>query len=358
MLDSGLSNVIKFIDLASTIDIIGFMKDAVCIISFGNGSKTPIIEQALRQAGFTPEIAVIKKCAHLSDISEYFIPSTEIVKGVEKGYLKDGRIDQAAILSVQKSSINKVLTKFSKCRIFFIEDDPCPESFYIKKLFFKEKISFFSFGNISDKEHITVLKKSLDIGFHHNTFQNFVFKEKIENSINIPCFNGLIAIEPPPDTIPLRYLLHFRSSQLIVRNVIKTMNGFYKFGKHPKILILNPVRPYNSYTTSSRALQIGKFFGERASHFNDHSELSPGTTVLTWSTKRYFFLLNAGLRPVPMTKCLVSSIYNARKKNIEELIMFKPADDDLNKLAHFLNTSGVENISEMMYKLMRSLKKG
>jgi len=332
------------------------MKDVVCIISFGNKEPALKIESVLKQSGFSPEISVIKKCVHLSDISEYFISSSNDISSLEKGYLKDGRIDQAAIISIQKNAIDKILTKFSGCRIFFIEDDPCPESFYLKKILFKNSVSFFSFGSILEKDHIAVVRNSLDLGFHHNTFQNFSVSGDFSETADVPDFNGYIAVEPPPDTIPLRYLLHFRSPQFLVRNVIKVFNGFHQSEKHPEVLLLNPVRPYNSYSTSMRAFQIEKFFGKRASRFNDYGELSPGTTVLTWSTKRYFALLNAGLRPVPMTKCLVSSIYPARKKNIAELILFKPADGNLNRLISFVSGLGVENIPEMMYKLKQCLK--
>lgn len=333
------------------------MKDVICIISFGNREHAAKLDTLLNLNGLSVETAVIKKCVHLSDISEYFISSSNDVTGVEKGYLKDGRVDQAAILSVQRNSMEKIEQKFSDFPAFFIEDDPCPENFYLRKILFRKRIPFFSFSDISNDGKLTLLKGSFDIGFNHNNMEEIDVADTFFKVPSFPEFNGHIAIEPPPDTIPLRYLLHFRSPQFLVRNVIKTMNAYHQSKRHPQILIQTPVRPYNSYSTSMRAFQIEKFLGKRAGTFKDTSELPAGTTVITWSTRRFLSLLSGGFRPLPATKCIASSIYPARKKNPAELIMFNPDHEDLKRLIGFINFSGVENIPEMMYKLKRCLNK-
>jgi hypothetical protein len=332
------------------IDIIHPMKRSACIISFGNRESQTVIESAFSRLEIKTETVLIKKCIHMADISDYFISSTGELSPLEKGFLKDGKKDQSAILAIQKNSIDKIGNLLQKETLFFIEDDFSPESFYIKKIFFRNRVPFFSFGSILPDGDISIVPGSLDIGFNITLLKNYRCQPSSVMP-QYPVFNGNIAIEAPPDTIPLRYLLHFRSSPFLVRNIIAALNKFYGNERHPAVSVQDPVRPYNSYSASTRAFQIKNLLGKRGCGFENLSDLPAGTTVLTWSTKRFFALLKAGMRPVPLTKCLVSSIFSSRKTTPEELIFSDPAQHDVNRIYCFVKETGVENLAEMVYKL-------
>ncbi len=326
------------------------MKRSACIISLGNRESQTVIESVIRRFGIETETVLLKKCIHLADISDYFISSSEELSPIEKGFLKDGKKDQAAILAIQKNSIDKIEPLLRKETLFFIEDDFSPESFYIKKIFFRNRVPFFSFGNILPDGELSVVPGSLDIGFNITVLKDLT---STGHSVmpQYPVFNGNIAVEAPPDTIPLRYLLHFRSSHFLVRNIIAALQKFYGNERHPSVFVQDPVRPYNSYSASARAFQIKNLLGKRGSSFENLSDLPAGTTVLTWSTKRFFSLLKAGMRPVPLTKCLVSSIFSSRKTTTKELIFFDPAQNDIDLIYHYTKNTGVENLAEIVYKL-------
>lgn len=325
------------------------MKRSASIISFGNRESQTVIESVFSRLEVETETILIKKCIHMSDISDYFISSAGALSPLEKGFLKDGKKDQAAILAIQKNSIDKIGSMPHKGTLFLLEDDFSPESFYIKKIFFRNRVPFLSFGNILPDGELSVVPGSLDIGFNITVLKDLT---STGHSVmpQYPVFNGNIAVEAPPDTIPLRYLLHFRSSQFLVRNIIAALQKFYGNERHPAVSVQDPVRPYNSYSASTRAFQIKNLLGKRGGHFENISDLPAGTTVLTWSTKRFFALLKAGMRPVPLTKCIASSIFPLRKRTPDELIFFDPKKYDVDRIYHYIKNSGVENLSEMVYK--------
>ncbi len=325
------------------------MKRSAYIISLGNRESQTVIESVFSRLEVETETMFIKKCIHMADISDYFISSTGELSPLEKGFLKDGKKDQAAILAIQKNSIDKLGSMPHKETFFLLEDDFSPESFYIKKIFFRNRVPFFSFGNILPDGEISIVPGSLDIGFNITLLKNYTCQPSSVMS-QYPVFNGNIAIEAPPDTIPLRYLLHFRSSHFLVRNIITALQKFYGNERHPSVFVQDPVRPYNSYSASTRAFQIKNLLGKRGRSFENLSDLPAGTTVLTWSTKRFFSLLKAGMRPVPLTKCLASSIFSSRRTTPEELIAFHPKQYDIDRIYHYIKNTGVENLAEMVYK--------
>lgn len=326
------------------------MKGLVSIISFSNREGISTVESALTEYGFETDVTILNKCNQLSDISEYFISSYKELSTFQKSYIKDGNINQAAVLSIQSGYIEKAVTRNEKAAAFFIFDDISPESFYLKKLLTIKKRLFFCFGTLNETFGTSVMKGTLDIGFNTDMIKNRVCTEPfIKTPLPLP-FNGKIAIEPPLDTIPLRYLYRFRSVEYLVREIIKTMNAFYGSKKHPPIQILAPVRPYSSYSVSTRGNIIEMLLGKRGMKFAELAELEKGTTVLTWSTRRYFNLLKSGMRPVPMTKSLALSTIHGNIKSIKDLIFFKPEHHDIVQLFSFVKSTGVENIPELMYK--------
>ncbi|MGI6395534.1 MAG: hypothetical protein ACOX2F_12555 [bacterium] len=309
------------------------MKRSAHIVSFCNREAQALVKKLLDKSGLKVDATTLKKCSQVTDISEHFISSTNL-SSLEKSYLRDEKKDQAAIVAIQKNELDKAISLNKGDTLFFIEEDYSPESFYLKKLLFKNKVPFFSFGNILNKEHITIAKGHLDIGFNHtflkNNLSDFHFKMPL-----FPAFNGKIAIEAPPDSIPVRYLYHFKSPFFLVNNLIRAEEKFFGKKKHPPIFVQNPLRPYNSYTISTRGFQIKKTLGKRGAEFENISELSLGTTVLTWSTKRWFALHQAGMRPIPLTKTLATSIFPLKKSSFTELISFNPTQKEIEKLYNF-----------------------
>lgn len=214
----------------------------------------------------------------------------------------------------------------------FIENLHDDLTYKIRKQFFRGNIPFFSFGSF-DNEEIICCKGSLDIGADWDMLkgtENFPDR----TGIPYPCgFNGLLAIETPPDTIPHKYLFHFKYPANIAATYISIMDK--KNEKHGPVKII----------PSCGSLDLGKFFGHRAADCTDISELAAGTTVLTWSTERFFALLKLGLRPVPVSRCLALWAYGQRKRDLAEMIVKGPVDGRMDVISKFISSSSISKIA-------------
>ena len=102
----------------------------------------------------------------------------------------------------------------------------------------------------------------------------------------------------------------------------------------------NPVKILSLPGTVS----IHEFFKGRAVFCNDISELEPGTTVITWSTARFFTLLKQGFRPVPGTRCLALWAYRNKKRTIADMILENPLNDRFVTIGNYIRSISIEKV--------------
>ena len=100
-------------------------------------------------------------------------------------------------------------TDFEKEKaLYFIENLHDALTYQIKKHFFRRNVQFFSFGMLDSGKNIVCCKGSLDIGANWDMLEKIPEEHK-NSEILYPEFNGLLAIEIPPDAIPEKNLFHF-----------------------------------------------------------------------------------------------------------------------------------------------------
>ncbi|MBP5406901.1 hypothetical protein J6Z19_07110 [bacterium] len=185
----------------------------------------------------------------------------------------------------------------------------------------------------------------MDIGFHEASFLCFPNQENLFQTKMppFPDFNGRIAIDAPPDSVPARYLRFFRSPLLMTRGLIRFFTEYQPEKRHEKIFVFTSEKACDTYASSERTLQFLKLLGKRGKSFSDFSELQPETTVLTWSTKRFFSLWKNGLRPIPATKSLAAQMFKQKIRSIGELVTLPPDTEKFQKVKIFLQNSELGN---------------
>ncbi len=320
------------------------------IIYFSSRADALKIKEKLTLAGIKSELLPVRKCLITDDISEYFVFDRNSVGSLEKNYLRDGKTRPAALLSIQKIILDRLLSETVGNSLFFVEESFIPECFYIKKALFRNGISFFSFGRIAPEFGLSVVRGSLDAGFHEASFLSV--KEQCSNAASkppvFPEFNGILAIDAPPDSVPVRYLRFFRSPLQLTKGIIRFYNSFETGKKHLPVFVYSAKHAQETYTSSERAVQFTKLLGERGRTFSDFSELPQRTTVLTWSTKRFFQLLKNGFRPVPATKSLAAKILDPKIKSVAQLITYSPDGEDFCRIKAFLHNCELKNLDKIL----------
>ena len=317
------------------------------IIYFSKKSDAEKIAEKLKSSGIDPQLFQIKKCVITDDISDYFVFDKTQADPLEKAYLRDGKTDPAALLSIQKIILDRILDEADENTVFFIEESFVPESFYLRKALFRSRRIFFSFGRLAPEYGLSVVRGALDIGFHEASFSDV--SEPVTDcefeyrALDLPDFNGIIAIDAPPDSIPARYLRFFRSPLQLIRSLIRFYDSRQTGKRHDKILVYSPKKEPDCYTASERTAQFIRLLGARGKTFSDFSELPSGTTVLTWSTKRFFPLLKNGFRPVPMTRCLSARLFNRKTKSPAVLFIAAPDMLQLLETENFLRRCELRN---------------
>ena len=317
------------------------------IIYFSGKADAEKIADKLSRSGIKTKLFPVKKCIITEDISEYFVFDRTQADPLEKAYLRDGKSDPAALLSIQKIILDRIITDADGNTIFFIEESFVPESFYIRKAMFRNRRIFFSFGRLAPEFGLSVVRGALDFGFHEASFLDFEESEKPSFSTAkmplFPEFNGIIAIDAPPDSIPVRYLRFFRSPLQLTKGLIRFYNSLLSGERHGKILVYSPKKEADCYTTSERTAQFTRLLGARGKTFSDFSELPFGATVLTWSTKRFFSLLKNGFRPIQMTKTLSAKLFDKKIKSPAALITANPDKESFIKIKDFLHNCELRN---------------
>ena len=323
------------------------MSYSASIIYFSGKADAEKISGKLSASCVKTKLFPIKKCIITEDISDYFVFDRVQADPLEKAYLRDGKTDPAALLSIQKIILDRIIAEADENTLFFVEESFVPESFYIRKALFRNRLTFYSFGRIAPESGLSVVRGALDLGFHEASFLDFEEPEKpvfaTAKVPQFPEFNGIIAIDAPPDSVPLRYLRFFRSPLQLTKALICFYNSFLPDERHGKILVYSPEKEADFYTSSERTAQFVKLLGARGKTFSDFSELPFGATVLTWSTKRFFSLLKNGFRPVPMTKSLSVKLFDPKIKSPAALITANPDKESFIKIKNFLHNCELKN---------------
>ena len=294
------------------------------IICFSSRADALKISVHLAASGIGSKLFPVRKCPITDDISDYFVFDRTQADPLEKAYLRDGKKNPASILSIQKMILDRILSEADENTVFFIEESFVPECFYIRKVLFRKGITFFSFGRLARDNGLSVVRGALDLGFHEASFSDFSGSATDYGSESLtpllPEFNGTVAIDAPPDSVPVRYLRFFRSPLPLIRSLIRFYNSYLPGRRHGRILVYAPEKEADCYTTSERTEQLIRLLGARGQTFSDFSELQAGTTVLTWSTKRFFSLMKNGLRPLPVTRSLAAKMFDPKIKSIGEFL--------------------------------------
>lgn len=322
------------------------MNRTVNIIYFSSRADAVRISEKLSSRNIKAELLPVKKCLITEDIADYFVFDRNLVSPLEKNYLRDGRTKPAALLSIQKIILDRLLAEADENSMFFVEESPVPECFYIRKTLFGKGIPFFSFGRIASEFGLSVVRGSLDIGFHEASFLSQ--KEYCGNGFSakisdFPSFNGITAIDAPPDSLPARYLRFFRSPLQLTRALIRFYDSFEAGKRHKPVFVYSSPHTYDGYTSCERAGQFAKLLGGRGMTFSDFSELPKGTTVFTWSTKRFFSLIKNGFRPVPATKSLAAKVFDPKIKSPCGLMLSSPDRALFEKVEKFLLSCELDN---------------
>ena len=317
------------------------------IIYFSAKADAEKTGEKLSRSGIKTKLFPVKKCIITEDISEYFVFDKAQADPLEKAYLRDGKTDPAALLSIQKIILDRILAEADENTLFFVEESFVPECFYIRKALFRNRRRFFSFGRLAPEFGLSIVSGALDLGFHEASFSDFCEHEKeCRQTVKAPFFpefNGALAIDAPPDSLPVRYLRFFRSPLQLTKTLIRFYNSFENGVRHEKILVYSPEKEADCYTTSERMHQLTRLLGARGGTFSGFSELPAGTTVLTWSTKRFFSLLKNGFRPVPMTKSLAAKMFDPKIKSLGNLVTSSPEAVEAAKIKSFLHNCELKN---------------
>ena len=316
------------------------------IIYFSSRADAEKTSLKLAAQGLRTKLFPIKKCIITDDISDYFVFDKTQADPLEKAYLRDEKTNPASILSIQKIILDRILSETDENTLFFVEESFIPECFYIRKALFRNGIPFFSFGRLAPEFGLSLVRGALDIGFHEASFLDFPESEKecgLIKVLSFPEFNGTLALDAPPDAIPTRYLRFFRSPLPLTEGLIRFYNSFLPGKKHKKIFVYSPEKEADCYTSSERTVQLTKLLGARGKTFSDFSEIPAGTTVLTWSTKRFFQLLKNGFRPLPATKSLAAKMFDPKIKSVGKLITASPDAAEVAKTKKFLHNCELKN---------------
>ncbi len=276
----------------------------------------------------------------IPDNLEDFEPETECLDTIEKNYLKDNNISAAAIIRMQKEQLKNIISQIQKSSAVYICEEHIPEYFFLKKFLFKKLFNFHSFGKIINNELISVNAGAIDIGIKLDTSLK-TMEEKISCTETVfPEFNGLIAIDPPPDALPYSHLGYFRAPLNFARNLISFLDTQYKNERHPVVRIVVP-QEHDPYKHSKRAFEIAKILGKRCEKVESFSDLKRNTSVITWSTQQFFKLLNSGLRPIPTTKCGASFLFR-KSENIGELIINRHSATEIGYLLQYYRNNTIK----------------
>ena len=317
------------------------------IIYFSAKADAEKIAQKLSGLKINAKLFPVKKCIITEDISDYFVFDRKQADPLEKNYLRDGKNDPAALLSIQKMILDRILAEADENTLFFVEESFIPECFYIRKALFRSRRTFYSFGRLAREYGLSVVRGALDTGFDEASFLDVggeIWNTNISSrTLPLPDFNGIIAIDAPPDSVPSRYLRFFRSPLQLTKTLIRFYNSWLPGKKHEKILVYSPEREADYYTSSERTAQFIKLLGARGKTFSDFSELTAGTTVLTWSTKRFFSLLKNGFRPIPMTRILAAKMFDPKAKSPSELFTKAPDMLSFSTIGDFLHNCELKN---------------
>ena len=317
------------------------------IIYFSGRTDAEKIAEKLTRSGIRTKLFPIKKCIITEDISDYFVFDKKQADPLEKNYLRDGKTNPAALLSIQKIILDRILSEADENTIFFVEESFIPECFYIRKALFRSRRTFYSFGRLAREYGLSVVRGALDLGFDEASFLDVSEPMKVSEltslTLPLPDFNGIIAIDAPPDSIPSRYLRFFKSPLQLTKTLIRFYNSLLSGERHGKILVYSPKKEPDCYTASERTAQFIRLLGARGKTFSDFSELPFGVTVLTWSTKRFFSLLKNDLRPIPMTKTLSAKLFDPKIKSPAELITANPDKESFIKIKDFLHNCELRN---------------
>ena len=244
-----------------------------------------------------------------------------------------------SIVSVSDNEHEKMINKLGR-HILFIEENYLDPFFNLRKLLFRNNVDFFSFGRFVP-ESINAAYGNLDIGFN----KEFVNRKiKTLSLPSEPLVN--IAVDIPPDSIPYRYLRYFKSPFLLSRNLISLLSDSER--RHKPVIILAPVRPYNG---NSSIPDILNYLKKRGTITSDISKIEKGSTVLTWSTKRFMLLLSMGLRPVPITRCLAATALYSRKDSFKDIII-RNCKSENRSLFNMLEATKLEKNIRFLYKLL------
>lgn len=319
------------------------MDKTVNIVYFTDKPAAGKVAAALKKRGSKPKLHHVKRCKRPDDILDYFLFEKPALGTLEKGYLRDDKKEQLVLLSLQKSFLDEIYSTVAGSGQIYVEYDASAEYFYLKKLFSKFGKSFFSFGHLNETDSIFVVRGALDIGFHEASFFGCagLFKEDHELAgLDYPEFNGLLALDVPPDAIPFKYVGLFRSPLQLTRNIIRFYNAWNDGAHHEKVMIYNPPKQ-DFYTLHKRAEEFSGFLGERGRNIEDFCEVPAGTTVLTWSSERFFSHLSHGLRPVVVTKSLLSPLWIRKKRTLAEIINSEIDLTLYSKLVTFIKLSEV-----------------
>jgi|GEM_PF-3678323 len=253
----------------------------------------------------------------------------------------------SSIVNVGDNEHKKMIEKIGK-HILIIEDN-CSESFFnLRKMLFVNNVKFLSFGKLR-ADSLNIAYGNLDIGFNKDLI-NYSIPYTFEVP-QIPAPSYRIAIDMPPETVPYRYLKYFRSVFLMSRSLISFLSTSQE--RHKPVTICATTRPYSGENKSSSIVDIQNFLGKRSSVISDISKIEKGTTVLTWSTKRFFLLLSMGFRPVPITKCLASSTLYSPQDKLRDMIT-KRYDANIAPLFQALESTKLENMIRSIYKLLEN----
>ncbi|MFO7734772.1 MAG: hypothetical protein R6W70_01000 [bacterium] len=239
---------------------------------------------------------------------------------------------------------NFVSSLSDSAAVFFIWESSV-ESYMIRNALFLNRIPFFTVTpHFFRPDSVLISPVSSDLGspfrdmkkqkklirhIKKNRESSFLPDMSVYSKLNI---SSHIAVDIPPQDIPGKYLGYMRNKKNIGGRVISFLSE--KTEQHP------PIQLICEKASEEDMILWKEIFKNRSEFCKNIESLSPDTTIITWSTHRFFQFLSRGLRPLAVSRSLAAELFSLESANKKgDIIKSVPSGE---KCSIFFNF--VENV--------------
>jgi len=288
----------------------------------------------------------------------------EILSYQVEHYRKEGKNALSLILAFQYPQLNKIIEEIALKNLpLFVYDDFSPETKMIKRILHEKKIEPVYFAKHFYKENCLMVSER-GIDFHSKLRDKYFVKKlnknegKSEKPLELSKNSSMvlkIAIDSPPDALLSGEQGFFRNRYMMVKEILSFLGN----KKHEEILILPPDSIVSPYLSDSKQYQWGTYFKKRAKYAKNERELTSDYIVLTWSTERYFYYKNKGIKSIPLTKSLAPTFFINKNESLSDIIAKSFLFDDsflISTIDNFLTFPGSIHTEKFVKRILLNRK--